>query len=175
MIRTSKGVTLIELLGVILIIGVFALALAPFVQKARERAYRAECANHLRHIGIALHKYALGHNGSFPDAAKMSKLVSVLTDPGKMYAEDLSIFSCPNTGHKKPSLGKEGGFAGIDYMYVSGLKATSGPSTPLCADRVVGEKLSKEDNHGRHGINVLYVNGDVKWVTVVPGGEWVKE
>ncbi len=158
-----------------MVVGAFVLALSPFVRKARERAYRTECANNLRHISVALHKYALDHNDSFPAVSSMSELASVLTDPNTMYAEDLSIFVCPSTGHKKAMPDKSGKFKNIGYMYVSGLKATSSPSMPVCADRVAGSALSERDNHGRHGINVLYVNGDVKWVAAVPGGKWIKD
>jgi hypothetical protein len=81
---------------------------------------------------------------------------------------------CPNTRHKKGSPGKISK-GNIDYMYVSGLTADSPASTPLCADRVEGLELSKGDNHGRSGINVLYMSGDVRWLTAVPNAKWVKD
>lgn len=169
-----RGVTLIELVVVVAITGSLVLALSPFVRKARERAYRQACANNLRSIGVALYKYAETHNETFPECSNAREFVSALADPNGLYTEDLSIFLCPNTGHKK---GPPGDIARtpINYMYVSGLKADSPPSTPLCADRVKGPVPAKGDNHGRSGLNVFYVNGDVKWLTAVPHAKWVKD
>lgn len=62
--------TLIELLVVVAIIGVLIALLLPAIQSAREAARRAECANRMHQLVLALANYETNY-GMYPAAATM--------------------------------------------------------------------------------------------------------
>ena len=58
---SRRGVTLVELLAVVAIVGVVTGMLLPAVQKSRESARRGTCSNHLRQLALASVKYEEAH------------------------------------------------------------------------------------------------------------------
>jgi prepilin-type processing-associated H-X9-DG protein len=69
------GVTLVEVLVVIAIIGTLVGLLLPAVQSARAAARRTQCASGIRQVGLGVLNYSDAHRGRFPSRSHV--------DPGQ--------------------------------------------------------------------------------------------
>jgi prepilin-type N-terminal cleavage/methylation domain-containing protein/prepilin-type processing-associated H-X9-DG protein len=115
-----QGVTLIEILVVIFVIGILAAILIPAVQSAREAARRAQCASNLRQVGLTTANY-VSVQGPLPPSDRYSYLSRLLPylDQARLYdalnlempptaapnaanftvgSVTLSVFVCPSDG-----------------------------------------------------------------------------
>jgi len=113
MSRRRNGVTLIEMLVVIAVIGMLAAIILPVFFQVREKARQVTCLSNLKQLGTAMAMYAIDWNGRFP-AARVSEgghgnpfgnwagvySVDGKCDPTKgqlyPYVRNASVYMCPS-------------------------------------------------------------------------------
>ena len=149
------SITLVFVTPVVISMLVSGSYLFPGITAARQRADQVKCAANLRQIGSALQTYARSHDDRYPqqpaDALQSDSSISS------------SLFICPEDA-KVPASGATSQVAdGINsgrnssYIYVGAGLKLSDPSDEV----VMYEPLS---NHQRRGMNVLFVDGTVKFL-----------
>ena len=138
----SKGVTIIELGVVIVLIGLITVLLSPFIKIIRSKVYEIHCVNNLRKISLAIHEYALENDERLPSD------LSLIYTQG--YIDDESIFDCPFSAHTGDAKVPDYNYKRLSDFNLSG--------NPVIA-------YDKKDNHIDGGINVLYLNGEIKSVS----------
>lgn len=90
-----RGFTILELLGVIAVLGILAAILLPALARAREASRRASCLNNLNQLSAALWLYAEEHDRYFPWSGGDGNAECLRTLHAE-YVGDVMVFVCPS-------------------------------------------------------------------------------
>ncbi|HVX09598.1 MAG TPA: DUF1559 domain-containing protein [Pirellulales bacterium] len=115
------GLTLVEILVVIAIIGLLIGLLLPAVQFARESVRRADCLSHYRQIGIAVHQYYDANKGKFflhhPFEADVLSQAGQADSFAEIYWEDKLMPFIGGTQEANEQLAAQGKWVASEAIY----------------------------------------------------------
>jgi len=128
----------------------------------RANSPRADCLSNLKQIGLALAMYSDNYQGHLPPEPGVKGLNRL----NVYIANATEIFHCPkDTIRRVAKIGDTLTEDTCSYIYAPGIwqSATYTNEVPICWE--------KPDDHGAQGLNVLFNDGHVSWLTLE---EWQK-
>jgi prepilin-type N-terminal cleavage/methylation domain-containing protein/prepilin-type processing-associated H-X9-DG protein len=149
LLRYRRAFTLIELLVVIAIIGILIALLLPAVQKVREAANRAKCANNLKQIALAVHNYADANSGQLPPV-NFFQVVNSTTGTaaeGSGHYAALAYLEQTNVFNDYTRDRPDAGYLGAQYVPLAVFNCPSDPTTSsgLAVGGSLGGRIATTD------------------------------
>lgn len=176
----NAGLTLTEVIIVIVIVAILGVSLIPANSHHREPARRTACGQQMGQIHKAITMYEVDYS-SYPaigagQLAYTEKPQDALNLLYRQYIDDPRVFSCPSNKMSSAQLnsvkdGSVSGYAGSltsSYGYSPGHNSTNARVIVLADKKGTG---ANSDNHGKNvGQNELSSDGTVRWIPALPNG-----
>ena len=148
----KKKFTLLELIGLVAVLGLLVVIFMPcfFHGRSREKARRANCGGNLKQVGLAMLGYSGDYDGFFPNTPNGNSFV-LLDENHTNDLPNSRVYDCPSQGNYTELS------TNSDYWYVgSGVRddAKDAEHVMLAYDMF--------GNHPKNEwVNVLYIDGHV--------------
>jgi prepilin-type N-terminal cleavage/methylation domain-containing protein len=165
----TRGMTLIEVLVVVVIVFIFAAMLIP-TSHGGNKARRIACVNNLKQIGLAFRVWEGDNGGKFPMEISATNIDAMkLITSGKAYilwqmmSNELytpKILWCPADAKYNFGTNFTTGFSDANISYFFGLDVTTNETQMLLAG---DDNLAVNDVPARTGILTLWTNSPVAW------------
>ncbi|MCX5641710.1 MAG: DUF1559 domain-containing protein [Candidatus Omnitrophica bacterium] len=158
--------------------------LLPALARAREQARRANCMSNLKQLGLTMHMFAQDNSEAFPYISTTSRpaddlniLTGTLASPNNIkYIASFKVFVCPSAGDDTVTTGTVLTASNLSYAYAAACNEQTGPDTCLMVDQsanaakdvkfINGLLTTNVVNHTTDGVNGLFVDGHVEWVSI---------
>ena len=143
------------------VLAALCIAFWPGMESRHELVRRPNCLSNLKQIGLALAMYADEYRGQLPPENGAKGLDYLLRTGILDKTNGLNIFHCQkDSGRLVARAGKPPTEDTVSYVYKPGpwQPAIYTNDVPICWD--------KPENHGTQGLNVLFNDGHVQWVTL---------
>ena len=137
--------------------GVFSL-IAPLMNEGRDRARQTACLSNLKQIGLGFAMYMQEHDGMIPEENWVEALMP--------YINNRPVFTCPTRPDLPVAYALNGALLGANVNALPDVGQTVlAFESNLGGDAPVGgaDAVPPEGVH-EGGINVLFVDGHVKWM-----------
>ena len=163
-LHQRNGFTLVELLVVISIIAIIAGLVVPALLGGREEAWKAQCTNNLRQIGIAALAYASKHY-EFPrdrtDEPTAHDSLNILLKSRHGKTLPASLFKCPSGEAVPARKAEDENYLQLeedtlDYAWSNVRRRPTGAAKALGSDKFYNGYEEKDIGH--HDVMVVLVS-----------------
>ncbi len=167
----TAGFTLLEILGVLLIVCILSLLIIPNYSRLVAAAQEVICASHMRSIRVALGSYLQDHGNIWPQpqpGTESAELRRFWFDALEPYGISESTWQCPTIRHALREEGQTGDF-GMHYV------PTQFDATPGIATRWSTQPwlIEAANAHGK-GSLICFPDGSVKSMSKVLAEQGVR-